>query len=321
MNIMTTRMASKALDIPSRVAEAWAVRELILVAAAHAVVAPLGAQAPQAADLWRVATTALVVPAGLERGPTAGFWNPAAHRGGRLAAGLEVVQTSDILGLSGLIAGASFRWGPGRLSLEMARVEIRDLVRTTSSPSSQAGSIPVYEQFAGAGAQLERGPLRVAATARLHDSRFDVVHEQGVTLDIGVVISPLPRLTLAAATHFMPWDLADRATTDYYAAAEYGVLSGLSVLGTSADLFARYGTTRRSSADVEHTLGLGATLNGRLSIDGAVTSESAYGLRYWRPALGVSLGVGRYTIGLARSEGLNDLGATYRVGLDVELNR
>ncbi|MFQ6046195.1 MAG: hypothetical protein ACE5PT_07540 [Gemmatimonadales bacterium] len=322
---MAARRASKPLDTPGPAVEAWAVRSLMLAAlasgAAVAPAAPLAAQAPQAADLWRVAAATLVVPAALEQGPTGGFWNPAARQDGVLAAGLEVVETSDIIGLSGLIAGASYAAGPGRLGIELARVEVRDLVRTAGSPSSQIGSIPVYEQFVGINAQLSRGRATVAASARLHDSRFDVIDEQGVTVDIGVALAPLSRLRLAGATHFMPFDLKDRATTDYYGAAEYAVLGAIPMLGTSAELLARYGVTRRSSGDVEHSVGLGGALNDRLSIEGALMGESAYGQRSWRPALGITFRVGRYTIGLARSEGLNDLGAAYRVGLDVELTR
>jgi hypothetical protein len=35
--------------------------------------------------------------------------------------------------------------------------------------------------------------------------------------------------------------------------------------------------------------------------------------------LGLGLRIGRYVIAVARGGGLNDVGATYRVGLDVDI--
>jgi hypothetical protein len=279
-------------------------------------------QAPQIADLWRVPTATLAVPPALEGGPTGRFWNPAAGDDGKLAVGIRVAQTSDIVGLSGLLAGVSYsNGGIARIGLEFGRVEVRDLVRTTSSPNSQLGTIPVYEQLLGVSAQLARGPVQFGASLRLHDSRFDAIAEQGITLDMGVQVFPTSTLRLAAATHFLPLDLDDRMATDYYAGAEYVAASHLPLAGTHASLLARYGATYRASGDLEHGFGVGLTVNDRFGLDAALMGESAYGIRSWRSALGIDLQVGRYTIGIGRSAGLNDLGATYRVGLDVEVTR
>src|SRR5262245_36187801 len=103
-------------------------------------------QAPPITDLWRVGATTLARPAALETGPAALFWNPAApqNRAG-LAAGIQVVETPDVVGLSGLFAGVTREVRRNvMLGLLLSRIEIRDLVRTTSSPISQEGEIPVY---------------------------------------------------------------------------------------------------------------------------------------------------------------------------------
>lgn len=283
---------------------------------------PALAQAPQTADLWRVPTATLTVPAALQRGATGRFWNPAAPDGGKLAAGIRVVQTSHIVGLSGVLAAVSYSAGGfARVGLEVGRVEVRDLVRTTSSPSSQDGAIPVYEQLLGVTAQVSRGPVRLGASARLHDSRFDFLAEQGFTLDLGVEVLPISGLRLAGATHFLPLNLHNRGATDYYAGVEYVLAHSLPFATARAGIVARYGATYRASGDLEHALSMGLELNDRFAIDGAFTSESAYGNRSWRPALGIALRIGRYRIGMVRSDGLNDLGATYQVGLDVHVAR
>jgi len=54
-------------------------------------------------------------------------------------------------------------------------------------------------------------------------------------------------------------------------------------------------------------------------VETAVTSESAYGERFLRLGVGVSLFIGRYGIGLAAGSGQNDVGGTYRVGIDAQL--
>jgi len=54
-------------------------------------------------------------------------------------------------------------------------------------------------------------------------------------------------------------------------------------------------------------------------MDASVVRETGYQTAGWRPAVAVSVRVGKYQLGIARSNGLNDLGATYRIGLDATL--
>lgn len=283
---------------------------------------PALAQAPEAAELWRVAAASLSRPAALQRGPSATFWNPAADGGRSFAVGGQVVRTSDILGLSGFVIGATRAVGPVLdVGLVLGRMDVRDLVRTTTSPNSQEGSIPVFEQLAGVAVRLGTGRVRAGAQLRVHDARFDAEREQGATLDLGLTASPVDRVTIALATHFLPVDFSTEPTTDYYAGAEYVVLPGVVVANAQVAVAPRYGVTVRHSGDVEHAVGLGLTVNHLFTVDGVVTGESAYGARLWRSAVGVGFTVGRYTIHAARSSGLNDVGSTFRVGLDVGLDQ
>lgn len=281
---------------------------------------PLAAQAPPAAGLWRVVATSLSAPAALETGVTAAFWNPAApaHQVD-LAAGAQVVQTPDVLKMGGLLVAADKAFAALHIGLLYARMDVSDLVRTTSSPSGEEGSIPVYEQLLGLRVAYGEGPLALGVMFQLHDARFDSQDEDGLTLDAGLRLRPHRRVTIAAATHFFPFDFRTTESTDFYGALEVVPLEHIGIAGTSTSLAVRYGATYRTSGDLEHMLAAGTLINRQIRIDFALTNESAYGDRAWRLGLGLGVRIGRYVIALARGSGLNDVGATYRVGLDVEI--
>ncbi len=285
--------------------------------------APLHAQAPSAAGLWRVAATSLSTPPALEMGVTAAFWNPAApSHSVSLAAGAQVVQTPEALEMGALLVAADQAvGGAGYVGLLYGRIDVKDLVRTTTSPSSEEGSIPVYEQFLGFRAAYDRGPVAIGAMLQIHDARFDSEAEGGITLDAGFRIEPHPRVTVAAATHLFPLDFSDTESTDFYFGVEAVPVESAGIAGTPTLVALRYGATYRTTGDLEHMLAAGAVINRQVRIDFAVTNESAYGERAWRVGLGLGVRIGRYTIAVARGGGLNDVGATYRVGLDVDILR
>lgn len=285
--------------------------------AATALRAP--AQAPPSTAVWEVANTTLAVPAAFASGPASPFWNPAAAPGGSLSAGLQLVQTPDVLGLSGVLFGAAYRPTP-RLGLgaHVARMQFRDLVRTTTSPSSEPGGIAIHDQLASVVGTYDLDWLRIGAALRLHDSQFDALSEQGVTADMGMWTRPLERLRLAFATHFLPIDLSRQTTTVYYAAAEYDVVkaSGTEHTGT---VTARYGLAAHTSGETDHMVGLGAHLDSVLFLDLALTREGGFGDPILRLAAGLGLRLGRYALSVSRGAGARDIGAAYRVGLDVWL--
>ena len=297
-------------------------RPIILLAALSACWSQSFGQAPRSANLWRVTTASLTLPPALQSGPAGVAWNPAAetYRSG-LSAAVHVAQTSDVVGLSSILVGILKPVGRNvSLGISGGRIDVRDLVRTSSSPTSE-GTIPVFTQFLGVAGQYEIRGLVIGGLFRFHNARFNLETNNGLTLDFGVRYRASSRLVVAAATHFLPVDISGRETTDYYAGIEYTALPRLSVGNVAAQVLARYGLTYRAAERMEHMFGGGLTLGGHFRLDASVVREAGYETGGWRPAVAVSILVGKYQLGLARSNGLNDLGATYRIGLDAVLIR
>jgi hypothetical protein len=233
-----------------------------------------------------------------------------------------MVHTSSVLGLAGFTGGITKSVSDRlALGLQLGRIDIRDLVRTTTSPGSTGGSIPVYNQYVGIGGQLITGVLELGALARINNERFDTIDETGVTLDLGLRFRPHSRLTLAGATHFLPIDLSKQPTTDFYTGIEYEFLSAARIGSLSSSVAARLGATYRAYEAVEPSIGAGILLGTYFGVNASVAREQAHGVHAWRPAISLSLRVGRYQVAFARASSLNDVGATYRVGLDVAISR
>jgi hypothetical protein len=231
-----------------------------------------------------------------------------------------MTQTPDVLGLSGFIGGAGYSpWKPVQVGVIVGLMQVRDLVRTTTSPNSQDGSIPVHELVVGANLGARSRIVQGGVLLALHSQRFDVLEASGWTLDAGVKLTPHPRLRLAAATHFLPIDFSRTHTTDYYLGVEYVVGDSLVVAGIVTRVALSYGATYPGSGDWEHTLAGGLQVGSAVLISAALTSESAYGERSFRAGLGVELFIGRYDIEAALGSGMNDIGPTYRVGIDARL--
>jgi hypothetical protein len=285
---------------------------------------PVGAkaQAPQSAELWRLSGASLALPASLERGSAAVFWNPAAaDLSRRLAGGIELTQTPDVIGVAGFLGGLHYRLRPGLAAMVLVgRVDIDDIVRTTTSATSDLGTIPIYEQMAGVGTVLALGPAQAGVLLRGHDARFDAVRESGITVDAGVRLALHRRLTVGGASHFFPLDLVSRDLTDYFLGADF-LLGTRPLLGGAARFHARYGATHRETTGTDHGVGLGFLFEDQLGADAILVRERGYVESVWRPVLGLALRVGRYLIRVSRGSGLNDIGATYRVGLESAILR
>jgi hypothetical protein len=277
-------------------------------------------QAPGAAGLWDVAGTTLTQSPALETGPTGTFWNPTAILGGEgLRLGVQTVQTPDVLGMTALLAGISRRIGRHLgVGMVFGRVQVGDLVRTTTSPLSEEGDIPVYEQLAGLAFGAEFRGVRTAAVLRAHDARFDMVRTSGLTFDVGASAQPHTRLRIAATSQFVAADFSNRRTERYYAGAEYRALR-FPAWGTPATLSLRYGVTLRDRRELEHNMGLGLGLGFGVTVDSAFQYERAFGDNAWRFVLGVGIRAGRYSVIAARGGGIEGIGANYRIGLDVDL--
>lgn len=295
-------------------------RQIVAVSALSTVlVSAVWAQAPAGADLWRVAGTALAVPNPLVSGATGFLWNPAAPAP-EYAVGLEVIQTGSVVGLSGLSAGAQTKVGKRtQLGLVFGRMQVRDLVRTTTSPNSSVGSIPVHEQFIGGKVGIRAAWFEVATLLRFHDERFDALGENGFTLDFGVYAEPWSIARFAAATHFFPLDFSTQNTTDFFFAGEVEPLRSNMLRDSQWRVLGRYGLTVRPAFGPDHMLSVGARYLDLLSIDFAVTHESGFASGGWRPGVSFALRIGRYTLGAARGSGINDVSGTFRITVDVQL--
>ena len=248
------------------------------------------------------------------------LWNPAAVRDlGGLAVGVDVLQTPDVLGLGGVVAavtqGIGSRVGIGAM---VGRLAVQDLVRTTTSPTSRVGTIHVYTQFAALVTGAALGPAQVGAVVRAHDSRFDTAREDGVTADVGVRVSPVRILTLAAATHFAELPFRRGAGTAYYGAAELAITT-TTIWGSRFLVIGQYGIAHEERAGLEHRFTAGLALDDRLRVDWGWAREQGYGDASWRPTIALWFRTGRYRIAVARSDGLNGLGASFRLGLNAEL--
>lgn len=279
-------------------------------------------QAPQSANLWRVATASLTLPPALQSGPVGAIWNPASmmDETGLLAA-VHTVQTSEIVGLSSILAGVSGSAAQHmRVGIAGGRTDVRDLVRTSSSPAGE-GTIPVYTQFLGFAGQYATRRFVLGGMLSYHNAQFNLERDNGFTLDFGARYGVSSRLELAAATHFLPLEFSDKETTDYYAGLEYAAIQGLTVSRVGAEVLFRYGLTYAAAERLEHMVGAGLALGSHFRLDASMVREAGYVTGGWRPAVAVSVRVGRYQLGMARSNGLNDLGATYRVGLDATVLR
>lgn len=311
--------SKRRLDTPPRCPQPSAVKRLgWAILGVPLAAGPLAAQAPELALLWRVNGSVLTAPAPLQPGPIGVFWNPAAVQSvPGLALGLEVVHTPDVVSMSSLLAGVTYQVGSHLgVGISAGRISVSDLVRTSTSPGSEEGSIPVYAQFAGVAAGTAVGPVAVGAELRLHDVRLDTDNDHGLTADVGLQLRPIAGLTIGAASQFATLNLAGGATAAYSAAAEYRVGAG-HALGGRAALLGRYGIELRANGDVEHFLSTGLALGDRLRVDVAMQRADGYGTGAWQPVVGVEFRAGRYLVGVARGSGMNGVGATYRIGLNA----
>jgi hypothetical protein len=293
-------------------------RRAILLAAWLATPLPLAAQAPAWADLWRVANGTLARPGALADLPTGAFWNPTAIVGSPGPRGaIDAFQTAEVVNVRGVLLGAGYgiedRIGLGLLA---GRMSVGDLIRTTSSPVSVEGEIPVYSQFFGVAAAARVGPLHAGAGLQVHDAQLDGLEEGGVTLDVGLRAAPLPGLILGAATHLGNPLFSNGPATEYLLGAEYGFPIA-PVFGLESRLHGRYGATIREVGASEHLGTAGLLLGRRLMIDAGVIWAGGYGTGAWQPVLGLAFRAGAYRVGIARGNGAGGTGGAYRLTLAV----
>ena len=291
-----------------------------LLSIAFAGPAPaLAAQAGAGSELWRLAAVTVPVPPSLATGIAAGFWNPAQGESGSTRLGLDLIQTPEAVGATGVIAALRFPLRRvGGLGVVYARMGLGDLVRTTDSPDPVGEAIPYYAQSAAV--IWARGVGRSSVGARLtyHDTHFDGTRIGHWTLDAGVTHSFGERLRLAAATRGLRRLRSDPAQ-DLYAGVECRLWRGTLWRSTPGTFIARYGVTAGHPGGADHQIGAGLDVGAAVAVDILVAREATYGNAAWRGAAGLRFAMGRYRVTFARDGGVSDLGSAFRVGLEARL--
>jgi hypothetical protein len=255
----------------------------------------------------------------LATGAAASFWNPAQRAAEAARFGVDLIQTPQTVGATGVIAGLQFPLRPvGTVGFLYARMGVGDLVRTADSPDPNGESIPYYAQSASFTWSRGVGHTTVGAGLTYHDTRFDGVRLNRWTLDAGLVQQIGERLRLAAATRGFR-RLGSDPAQDVYVGMQYRLWRGTLWGTTPGSLVARYGLTIGHPGGADQQLGAGLDIGAPLSLDVVLAREASYGNAAWRGAAGVRVAIGRYRLSVARDGGVSDLGSAFRVGLEARL--
>jgi len=270
--------------------------------------------------LWRVAATTLPVPAALTIGPAAVMWNPAqTEDSARVQLALEAIQTPAAVDATGLIAAIRIPAGSiGQLGLVYGRVGLSNITQTVDSPDPTGTAVPVYTFALGATWSRRLGATSVGATLGFHQTRLDVARANRWTMDVGAS-QPVfgDRLRIAAATHFFSSLRTTDPAQDMYAGIEARIWQG-PVSSNRVVVHGRYGLSFAHGFAADHQFGLGAEVAKIAAFDLMLSREGGYSDgTHLRPVAGLRLVIGKYRVTLARDAGVNDLGSTYRVGVDM----
>ncbi len=288
---------------------------LLLLAAPQA-----SGQQAAGTTLWRVAATTLPVPAALTLGPAAVIWNPAQTQdSARVQLALEAIQTPAAVDATGLIAAVRIPAGSiGQLGLVYGRVGLSDITQTVDSPDPTGTLVPVYTFALGATWSRRVGATSVGATLAFHQTRLDLARADRWTIDVGASQPVLgDRLRVAAATHFFSSLKTNDPAQDMYAGIEARIWRG-PVSSNRVVVRGRYGISFAHGFAADHQFGVGAEVAKTVALDLMLSREGGYSDgAHWRPVAGLWLVIGKYRVTLARDAGVNDLGSTYRVGVDM----
>lgn len=283
------------------------------------MLAPATALAQEAAgtQLWRLAAATIPLPPALATGGAAGFWNPAQPESFSVVA-LELIQTPATVGASGFVSAVRLRVGhAGRVGLSYARMSLGDLVRTTLSPDPDGARVQYFTHTGRAQWARRFGHTTLGAAVAFHDTRLDDRDHQRWTFDVGVRHALGDRLEIAAATHSFS-HFGSNAAQDIYGAVQLLLWRGELWSGSGrAMVFARYGVVVGNGFGMDQHIGTGLDVGGTFVADVLVVREGGYGIPSWRPVAGVQVKIGHYRVLFAGDAGPRDVGAAYRVGLEL----
>lgn len=280
---------------------------------------PASGQQATGTTLWRLVGTTLATPPALATGPSAAIWNPAqTEDSARLQLGVDAIQTPSAVDATGIIATLRARAGKlGQLGFIYGRVGLSDVTQTVDSPDPTGSTIPVYTFVVGGTWSRVVAGTSVGATLGFHETRLDVSRADRWTIDVGGSRQLFgDRLRVAAATHFFSALRANDPAQDIYAGIEGRIWSG-AMSGNRLVVRGRYGISFAHGFTADHHFGAGAEFAKTAALDLMLAHEGSYGRGSWRPVGGLRLTIGKYRITIARDGGVNDLGSSYRVGVDM----
>ena len=162
------------------------------------------------------------------------------------------------------------------------------------------------------------GAASVGATLGFHQTRLDLARANRWTIDVGAS-QPVfgDRLRIAAATHFFSSLKTTDPAQDIYAGIEARIWRG-PVSSSRVVVRGRYGISFGHGFAADHQFGIGAEVAKTVALDLMLSREGGYSDgAHLRPVAGLRLVIGKYRVTLARDAGVNDLGSTYRVGVDM----
>ena len=248
------------------------------------------------------------------------MWNPAQTQdSARVQLALEAIQTPAAVDATGLIAAVRIPAGSiGQLGLLYGRVGLSDITQTVDSPDPTGSVVPVYTFVLGATWSRLVGATSVGATLGFHETRLDLARADRWTIDIGASRPFVgDRLRVAAATHFFSSLKTNDPSQDIYAGIEGRIWKG--PLATDRVVIrGRYGISFAHGFGADHQFGVGAEVAKTVALDLMLAREGGYSDgAHWRPVAGLRLVIGKYRVTLARDTGVNDLGSTYRVGVEM----
>jgi len=228
------------------------------IATLLAVLTPVtaAAQVSAARALWRVAATTLPVPQALATGGSSALWTPAQlPPTGRASVSLELVQSPEAISVVGALVVARLSARPlGQVGLVYGDMSVSDLVRTSTSPIPDQGTIPYGSRLVGVNWSATRGGTTAGVTAGVQDTRLDAIEDTRGIVDVGIrqAVAGGGAIHVALASHLLSRFASDDPGADLHAGIEWRAWQGTPWQGSGpVALSLRYGAAlaHRSTPD------------------------------------------------------------------------
>lgn len=291
-------------------------RKLLCGLAALLLASRSDAQPVPARDLWEFPLGAVLEPAALAREPGVGLWNPAAialDSTIRWRFGVaSLARTAADQSIDGQLLSAAWRRNDGpTFGVSIARSAVGGITRTDADPQS-IGSVTYASLLLSAIASRElTSHLTAGVAVRLREGRADRDVRYAVAADLGVVVHDLPWRNARVALSSFLWrpgrEVDDRPAV--VAAGDFRVAGN----GTR-DLRIGYSHNAVNRGAQERGPFAGARVD-RLELRGAYLRTTLAGRTVGRFRSGLALHYARYVVGIAREEGVSDLGPLYQFTL------